>query len=206
LIHARFLRSRATQDSTRPTIASPTGLSPSAAGLSRPFDSPLSYHVVVLLPRCRRNDTGLGCSPFARHYLGNHCCFLFLGLLRCFSSAGSPPLLALWGCPIRKSSDQRSCAAPRSLSQLYTSFVASLCQGIHRVLFLSFFSESAPHAPRRITLPSKPLLSFLLLRSHYVKEHPATIPKGPSPSKKTIIPSGARRSRTDDLLLARQAL
>ena len=32
--------------------------------------------------------TGLGSFPFARHYLGNHCYFLFLRLLRCFSSAG----------------------------------------------------------------------------------------------------------------------
>ena len=30
--------------------------------------------------------TGLGCSPFARRYWGNHFCFLFLGLMRCFSS------------------------------------------------------------------------------------------------------------------------
>ena len=31
----------------------------------------------------------LGSSPFARRYLGNHCCFLFLGVLRCFSSPGA---------------------------------------------------------------------------------------------------------------------
>ncbi len=31
---------------------------------------------------------GLGSFPFARHYSGNHCYFLFLCLLRCFSSAG----------------------------------------------------------------------------------------------------------------------
>ena len=41
-------------------------------------------------PDVRKNTTGLGCSPFARHYWGNHCCFLFLGVLRCFSSPGSP--------------------------------------------------------------------------------------------------------------------
>ena len=34
---------------------------------------------------------GLGSSPFARHYWGNHGCFLFLRVLRCFSSPGSPP-------------------------------------------------------------------------------------------------------------------
>ena len=33
---------------------------------------------------------GLGSSPFARHYLGNHCYFLFLRVLRCFSSPRSP--------------------------------------------------------------------------------------------------------------------
>ena len=34
---------------------------------------------------------GLGCSPFARHYLGNHGCFLFLRVLRCFTSPGIAP-------------------------------------------------------------------------------------------------------------------
>ena len=46
----------------------------------------------VLQPRGGRNRHGLGYSPFARHYLGNHYCFLFLRLLRCFSSPGWPPL------------------------------------------------------------------------------------------------------------------
>ena len=38
-----------------------------------------------------RTRTGLGSFPFARRYLGNRCFFLFLALLRCFSSGGSPP-------------------------------------------------------------------------------------------------------------------
>ena len=42
----------------------------------------------VLQPRYCRNNTGLGSYAFARHYLRNHYCFLFLCLLRCFSSAG----------------------------------------------------------------------------------------------------------------------
>ena len=33
---------------------------------------------------------GLGSFPFARRYSGNRCFFLFLTLLRCFSSGGSP--------------------------------------------------------------------------------------------------------------------
>ena len=34
--------------------------------------------------------SGLGSCAFARHYLRNHFCFLFLRVLRCFSSPGSP--------------------------------------------------------------------------------------------------------------------
>ena len=50
------------------------------------------YILAVLQPRQGRNPVGLGYSPVARHYWGNHCYFLFLGVLRCFSSPGSPPL------------------------------------------------------------------------------------------------------------------
>lgn len=35
---------------------------------------------------------GLGCFRFARHYSGNRICFLFLRVLRCFSSPGLPYL------------------------------------------------------------------------------------------------------------------
>ena len=33
---------------------------------------------------------GLGCSHFTRRYFGNRVCFLFLYLVRCFSSVGYP--------------------------------------------------------------------------------------------------------------------
>ena len=46
----------------------------------------LSSDVAVLQPHTCRNMGGLGYSPFARHYWGNHCYFLFLQVLRCFSS------------------------------------------------------------------------------------------------------------------------
>ena len=45
----------------------------------------------ALQPRARLDARGLGWSPFARRYSGSHCCFPFLRLLRCFSSAGWPP-------------------------------------------------------------------------------------------------------------------
>ena len=49
------------------------------------------FHVVVLQPRICRNKYGLGSFHFARRYFGNRCFFLFLLLLRCFSSEGWPP-------------------------------------------------------------------------------------------------------------------
>ena len=103
---------------------------------NRPHDpdcaTPASFNAAV----------GLGCSPFARRYLGNRGCFLFLRVLRCFSSPRSPPFrdargLALAGFPIRKSPDQCLLAAPRGLSQLSTSFIAYRRQGIHRVPLLA---------------------------------------------------------------------
>ena len=44
------------------------------------------------------------------------------------------------GFPIRRSADRSLFAAPRSLSQLVTSFVGSWCQGIHLVLFIAWTS------------------------------------------------------------------
>ena len=92
-------------------------------------------------PAAPEGDAGLGCSDFARHYSRNHCCFLFLQVLRWFTSLGSlvpdyefiGPLhgFTVQGFPIRKSPDQSLCAAPRGLSQLATSFIACFCQGIH---------------------------------------------------------------------------
>ena len=82
----------------------------------------------------------LGYSEFARHYYRNHFCFLFLWVLRWFTSPGSlpDPMYSDQDKPcvhgldfsIRKSPDHRLLASPRSLSQLATSFIASLRQGI----------------------------------------------------------------------------
>ena len=85
-------------------------------------------------------STGLGCSPFARRYLENRFFFLFLRVLRCFSSPGLPLLtygfskeylrVTQVGFPIRKSPDQSLFATPRSISVLIPSFIGSWCQGI----------------------------------------------------------------------------
>ena len=70
-----------------------TGLSPSLTQLSSLFHFNVTNIMIVLQPHLCLNIIGLGFSHFARHYSGNHYCFLFLSLLRCFSSRGSPPLL-----------------------------------------------------------------------------------------------------------------
>ena len=146
-IHAGFLVSRATQDTTPLRLASRTRLSRPVAALSSAFRSPSSCVHVVLLPSGRRNVRSLGSSPFARHYWGNHSYFLFLRVLRCFSSPRSPSpyegechVFNMTGCPIRKSADQRPFAPPRGFSQLITSFIASESQGIRHVPFFPFTS------------------------------------------------------------------
>ena len=64
---------------------SSTGVSPSSLCFSKTFR-------LVFLNHFRWSSTpenkssGLASFPFARRYLGNRCFFLFLGLLRCFSS------------------------------------------------------------------------------------------------------------------------
>src|ERR687889_2189724 len=70
---------------------------------------------------------GLASSAFARHYSRNHFCFLFLRVLRCFTSprylphpmysdTGNTTSLVL-GFPIRTPSDQRSVgSSPRHIA------------------------------------------------------------------------------------------
>ena len=50
--------------------------------------------IVVLTPGC--THPGLGSFHFARRYFGNRFFFLFLRLLRCFSSPGSLPYVMDW--------------------------------------------------------------------------------------------------------------
>ncbi len=82
---------------------------------------------------CQVSHThGLASSGFARHYSRNHCCFLFLWVLRCFTSPRSltPPYIfrrespgthAPWrGFPIRTSSDHSSFInSPRLIADYY---------------------------------------------------------------------------------------
>ncbi len=89
-IQTGFLWSRPTQDTATAENLALTGLSPSPACLPRQLSFVFRSDIAVLQPQACRDRPGLGSSPFARHYLGNHCYFLFLRVLRCFSSPGSP--------------------------------------------------------------------------------------------------------------------
>ena len=75
---------------TRILFVSSTGLSPSMVGLSRPLRLQNSSLCVVSSTPIKETFIGLGFSPFARRYLGNRVFFLFLRVLRCFSSPGLP--------------------------------------------------------------------------------------------------------------------
>jgi hypothetical protein len=83
---------------------------------------------------------GFGLFPFRSPLLREF--YLFLGVLRCFSSPRAPrvPMYSAhgtqafpWvGFPIRRSPDQSLLTAPRGLSQSTTSFIGSWRQGIRR--------------------------------------------------------------------------
>ena len=86
-IHTRFHVSGATLDTPRAILDFDHG---TITLYCRPFHtSNLSIIVSYRSPNPESiNQSGLGCSPFARHYWGNRIRFLFLCLLRCFTSAG----------------------------------------------------------------------------------------------------------------------
>ena len=86
--------SRGTLDPAMLTHLSLTGLSPSLAGFPKTILLDSSINYTVRTPAC--THAGLGSSGFARRYSRNRCFFLFLRLLRCFSSPGSLPYVMDW--------------------------------------------------------------------------------------------------------------
>ena len=94
---------------------------------------------MLLQPRWRLDVTGLGSSHFDRHYSGNRCFFLFLQVLRCFSSLRLLSLRCMrpstaWVAPfghlrinscLRIPGAFRSLPRPSSLSEAKASSVRS---------------------------------------------------------------------------------
>ena len=97
----------------------------------------------------RCHNAGLGSCAFARHYLRNHFCFLFLRVLRCFSSPGS---LRAWHGAGRSSRRVAPFGNPRITGYL--------------LLHAAYRSLSRPSSPPRakasFMCPS--LLSFFFIR------------------------------------------
>lgn len=86
----------------------------------------------------------------------------------------------LLGCPIRKPPDQSSSPTPRGISLVSASFIASLCQGIHRVPLLTYhrlLPQTAPPCCALLhTLESPPVatrsLSMKIYTFIYEDLHP----------------------------------
>ena len=83
----------------------------------RAFRGPYPAHIAIC---------GLGFSDFARHYFRNRFYFLFLRVMRCFSSPGSlhyamylrndTTTLLVVSSLIRKSADQLICSSPQLIA------------------------------------------------------------------------------------------
>ena len=115
---------------------------------------------------------GLGSSRFARHYSGNHYYFLFLSLLRCFSSGGWLLLCSRWyifnipGCPIRKSSDiTLVCSSPKLIAAYHV--LHRLSEPRHPPYALCCFKKVRNCSSVTTTLL---FLDLQLMFSQYVKE------------------------------------
>ena len=120
-----------------------TGLSPTMAALSRAFCYPSPIHtlgphnpettVVVSVwanPRSLAATYGISIDFFSCRYLDVSvpCVRLIHLCIQCMMTGYEPRRVSPFG-----NLRIKAClAAPRSLSQLTTSFIASRCQGIHR--------------------------------------------------------------------------
>ena len=91
-IRAEFLVFRVTQDTAMPSLASHTGLSPSTVTVSTVFRSRSTCNHAVLQPRPGVATRSVWALPRSLATTGGIIVyFLFLEVLRCFSSLGSPP-------------------------------------------------------------------------------------------------------------------
>ncbi len=116
---------------------------------------PLTFHGPTTdpQPRSHLRDVGLGCSPFARHYWGNHSLFSFpLGTEMFHFPRFARPTLCIqvgvmrlyphWVFPFGHLRINARLATPRSFSQPPTSFIAYQSQGIHHTPLVAYLPQS----------------------------------------------------------------
>ena len=149
------------------------------------------------------HGSGLGFSPFAHHYLGYLLRFLFLGVLRCFTSPGCRLFKRLMGCPMKVAPfrDPRvnGClllsAAFRSLLRLSSAFSAKAFPSCY--VYLNLINPLWTSSKVFLPLQFFTFERFFLLYTEVC--HGASI----------IFKQhngGDDRNRTDDFLRAKQAL
>jgi hypothetical protein len=125
--------------------------------------------------------TGLGCSAFARRYWRNHCCFLFLWVLRWFTSPRSPPRtygfspgylgMSRGGLPHSDISGSKpACGSPELIAA---------CHVLHRLLA----PRHSPHALSSLTTPILEHSDFVVgkrlpFAGYSVVKDPAFAPSG----------------------------
>jgi hypothetical protein len=161
---------------------------------------------------------GLACSPFAHHYSGNRGCFIFLWVLRCFTSprflhlpyvfrqgrwAITPNQVSLFGNP----RIEVWLPTPRGLSQAPTSFFGSWCQGIHRVPLLAWQLQMMLASTVQFSRYGRYRLSAPVSgasRSWSRRPDKAAVPSGPNsvlgpstPRDRRSVPHGGRTSRPE---------
>ena len=157
-------------------------------------------------PRTGLRRSGLGYSPFARRYSGNRVFFLFLEVLRCFSSLGSRR--ATYGF-----SDGRLGITPAGFPHSGILGSKPAC-GSPRLI-------AASHALHRFLAPRHPPFALSSLTTNlcllwrtslgYTRESTYSIVKELAARAATFssslsAPGGDDRSRTGDPLLAKQVL
>ena len=121
--------SRVPPYSYTPNTPTSTGLSPSSADLPRSFELRVICHWPS--PLSLTTTYGVSFDVLSSGYLDVS--VPRVASCRPMRSAGGGGVWPPPGSPIRRSAGRRASAPHRGLSQLATSFIGFLCQGIHRV-------------------------------------------------------------------------
>ena len=132
-------------------------------------------------PDAPSDAPGLGSAAFARRYSRYHCCFLFLRVLRCFSSPGSPPArtgrvprLQRGGLPHSDTRGSRAiCASPRIFAACHV--LLRLRKPRHPPSALLRFSYVFSGEGDFIMSRLRSFVSRLL---HFYGRHPPACPRG----------------------------